>query len=172
MKKIFATTLLLASVFILSGIVPCMAQKGYRYSTVPGSDNTYSIQHKAIAAPTYSTTISVIPDAEETVYDVATLSGNTTFNIAKSLAYTGDKVTLIFKATGSTRTVTWGNYITGNSTTLSVTTSKNVVVWFVFDGSTWVQGNIGSTGATGATGVTGLTGLTGATGVTGATGAP
>jgi|SRR6185369_1355858 len=132
MKKIFSF------LFVLSFCVS-FAQNTYRYTVVPGSDNTYAIPHKAITYTAYSATLTVTPQNEETVFDFASLTGNLTLNVNKVNSFCGDKMYFILRATTSTRTVTWGTNITGLASTLSVATTATKVVIMVFDGTNWVQ---------------------------------
>lgn len=132
MKQILV---LFAFLFSLSSF----AQNGYRYDVVPGSDNTYAIFHKEIKSVAYAATLSLTPSNEETTYDIGTLTGAVTINLAKSLAYTGDRVYLSLKANTTARVVTWGNYITGTTATRTIPASTSITLLLIFNGSTWVE---------------------------------
>lgn len=114
------------------------AQQGYRYSTVPGLDNTYAIPHKQIGSIAYASTVTLTPSMEETTYDFALLTGAMTVNVTLTPCYTADKMTLLFHANGSARVVTFNTGFTANGT-LTVNASTYASVEFVFNGSKWQE---------------------------------
>lgn len=114
------------------------AQKGYRYSTVPGTDNTYSIPHKEIKAIPYAATKTLAPTMEETTYDFAQLTGALTLSVTVTPCYTADKMTCIFHADGTNRVVTFSAGFSAAGT-LTVPASSYTSITFVFDGVAWFE---------------------------------
>ncbi len=117
--------------------------KGYRFSILPGSDDTQSLVHKEIQNPAYATTIaikSVSPDTMETIVDFAKLTGALTVTADITQPYTGDKLKLIFFCDGTNRTVTLSTGFVTNST-VAVLANKSATVEFVFSGqaNAWVE---------------------------------
>lgn len=131
MKKIL---FLLAFAFSFSSI----AQQGYRYDIVPGTDNTYSLAHKEIKSITFASTKTLAPTMEETVYDFALLTGAITVNVTVTPCYTGDKMICLFHANGTDRVVTFNTGFTAAGT-LTVPASTYTEVMFVFNGSKWYE---------------------------------
>lgn len=114
------------------------AQKGYRYSVVPGTDNTFLMTSKEAKAVAYSATIALVPTQEEENYNFATLTGSLTLTTGITKAYTTDRMTCIFLANGSNQTVTFSTGFTSNGT-LVVPASNYSIVQFVFNGVTFVE---------------------------------
>lgn len=114
--------------------------KGYRYSQVPGSDNTYAIPHKQILNPSYSANIALSPDAEETLVDFEQLTGATTITSDVDLPFAMDKMKMVFAADGTNRVVTFGTGFT-SAGTITCLASKNATAEFIFSShsQTWVE---------------------------------
>lgn len=131
MKKV-----LFAVIFLVS--FSSFGQQGYRYSIVPGFDNTYTLAHKEIKAIPYASTKTVAPTMEETVYDFAQLTGAITVSVTVTPCYTGDRMTCLFKADGSDRVVTFS---TGFSAvgTMTVVAASKAIINFVFNGVSWIE---------------------------------
>lgn len=113
--------------------------KGYRYATVPGTDNTYVVPKKAIQHPAYAATLAIVPDAEDTLVDVA-LTGDQTITSAVVKPFAGDKLRFMFDADASPRTVTFGTGFITNST-LVCAASKRATIQFEFSRAAqkWVE---------------------------------
>src|ERR1035437_3099645 len=131
MKKILVALVCLVS-------FSAIAQQGYRYDIVPGTDNTYSLAHKEIKVIAYAATKTLAPTMEETVYNFDQLTGVISISVTITPCYTGDKMICLFHADGSDRVVTFS---TGFSSagTLTVPASTYTSVMFVFNGSAWFE---------------------------------
>ena len=114
------------------------AQKGYRYSVVPGTDNTFLMTSKEAKVIPYAATATVIPTQEQTTYNFNQLTGAISVYANVTKSYTGDRMTVIFHADGSNRTVTFSTGFTSNGT-LTVTASTYSSALFVFDGVAWYE---------------------------------
>lgn len=134
MKKIF-----LATCLILTSLV----STAQRFGTPPGDDNTGRVLTYAYSAPSYTATLTVNPNAYETIVR-DTLTGAQTVIAKVTRAKVGDKLRFIFVADGSNRIVTFS---TGFSTTAAytVTASQVYEVDFAYSGFYWspsVSGNL------------------------------
>ena len=114
------------------------AQKGYRYSVVPGTDNTYLMTTKENKAITYAATVALGPTQEQTNYDFNQLTGAMTITAGITKAYTGDRMTCLFHANGSNRIVTFSTGFSANGT-LTVVASTYASVTFTFNGVAWYE---------------------------------
>lgn len=134
MKKQFVY-FLVAALSVLAS-VDASAQKGYRYSVIPGSNNKYAIPYKEIKAVAYASTINVIPTQEETTYNIGQLTGSLTMTSSVSVCYTGDRMTCLFSADGSDRVVTFSTGFSSNGT-LTILANTSTEVGFLFNGTAW-----------------------------------
>ena len=114
------------------------AQKGYRYSVVPGTDNTFLMTSKEAKTITYASTVTVTPTQEKTIYNFAQLTGAISIVAKITQAYTGDEITCIFHADGSDRVVTFSTGIT-SAGTFTIPASTYSLAQFVFNGVAWEE---------------------------------
>lgn len=122
-------------------IVSCLslvAQKGYRYKIVPGTDNKYAVPYKEIKPVSYASTAALTPTQEESTYNFSQLTGDITVSTTKVFSYTTDRMTCLFTADGSDRTVTFTSNFSENGS-LVVPSGGYAVIGFVFNGTNWVE---------------------------------
>jgi len=146
MKKILFLSLIFLST--LSN-----AQLGYRYSVVPGGTNKYATTYKEIKSISYAASIAVTPFSEQTTYRIGQLTGALTMTSILTKTYTGDKMTVIFNADGTARTVTFSTGFSASGT-LVVAASTYATVEFTFNGSAWQETSRRSAGAITAASIT------------------
>jgi len=136
MKKIFAL------VFALVAFVAVNAQStSPRFGTAKNQDNTgrvltYKLVSVADAAGADSVTIA--PNAWETIYKVAALDSITFKSPTVTNSYYGDKIVLQVTGTsGDLVKFTGTNWVSAGTATLS--SGLNAIIVFRFNGAKWVE---------------------------------
>jgi len=115
-----------------------------RFTGAKNADNTARALQKDYQQIATAATINlkVIPNAAETLFDIALATATPTINInvgdANNPPYVGDKVELIITPDGTTRVITWGTGWISTAATLSATASKISTVRAMFNGTGWV----------------------------------
>lgn len=109
-----------------------------RFGTTAGRDNTGRVLTYGYSAPAYASTITVVPNAYETIYKVGTLTGNPSVVCTVTKAHVGDKVVFLFLTSGAARTVTFGTGMIA-SATLVVDSAQNASATFVFNGTKFLE---------------------------------
>ena len=69
-----------------------------RFGTTAGRDNTGRVLTYGYSEPAYAATITVVPDRFETIYKVATLTGNASIVTTVTNAHVGDRIVFLFTA--------------------------------------------------------------------------
>lgn len=114
------------------------AQKGYRYTVVPGTNNKYTVPYKEIKPITYAATKTLAPTQEETTYNFAQLTGAITISVTITPCYTSDRMICMFSADATNRIVTFSTGFSSRGT-LTVLASGRASIEFIFNGTNWQE---------------------------------
>lgn len=109
-----------------------------RFGTTSKTDNTGRVLTYKYVTPTYDDTITVVPNAFETIVKVAALTGNSDIFATETYSRVGDKVVFIFSASGGARTVTFRTGLTA-SATMVVDSAQVATVSFIYNGTNYVE---------------------------------
>lgn len=135
MKK-FISLLILAFAFTVG--VSAQATTP-RFGTSKNSDNTGRVLTYGYSAISYDDTVTVAPNAYETIYKYTTLTGNCIIYATETKCRVGDKVYFLFNlASGGARTVTFGTGFTA-SATMVVDSAQAASVTFMYNGSNFIE---------------------------------
>lgn len=132
MKKLFSLMFLLA----LSASV--FAQTTPRFGTSAGRDNTGRVITYSYTTPAYADTVELATKHYESVVKVAALTGDAVVVASTTNAKVGDKIYMIFNATGGARTVTFSTGMVP-SATLVVDSAQKATASFIFDGTSFIE---------------------------------
>lgn len=134
MKKLFSILFLVCFTSVLFAQVATP-----RFGTLKNQDNTGRVLTYDVVAKTYSTTVTITPNAYETFVNVATLTGDATVSATTTVTHKYDQLSILLVADTSTRTVTLGNGFAKNRGTYVVAPSTKAYLKFIFDGTAWVE---------------------------------
>ena len=134
MKKIFAILILCVFAIAVNAQIATP-----RFGTLKNQDNTGRVLNYAVDAKTYSSTVSITPNAYETFVNVATLTGDATVSATTTVTHKYDQLNILLVADTSTRTVTLGNGFAKNLGTFAVNPSTKAWLKFIFDGTAWIE---------------------------------
>lgn len=109
-----------------------------RFSIVPGDDNTGRVLTLASFTPAYIATLAITPNASQTVYRPAVLTGALTVNATLTTSFVGDTQTWVLTSDATSRAVTFGTGYVPNGT-ISPAISKKASIAFVYDGVAWIE---------------------------------
>lgn len=111
----------------------------YRVVTGKNQDITGRTITQDVQTPAYASAITITTKEQYTDVYVGALSGALTLNAATTNAMIGDRLTVLFSATGANRTVTIGTGIAATASTIVVTAAKYGSLTCVFNGTAWVE---------------------------------
>lgn len=134
MKKIITLSIIAMFAFVVN-------VDAQRFGTTPSKDNTGRVLTYGYLTPAYSATIATTPAIDgkyKTVIKPATLTGAATVTIVDTYSRVCDELIYIFTADGSGRVVTFTTNFIPNGT-LSVAASKQATVYFIYDGTNYVE---------------------------------
>lgn len=132
---------------------------GYRYIIEPEGGGENQIPFREIQSPAYTATIALKasdPRSEDIKVNIGVLTGALALSMDVTLPYALDKLTIVFTADGTNRTVTFGAGFS-QITTLIVTASTSASVSFIYNGTTWSALGASVTGSVTTTTVTATT---------------
>lgn len=131
---------ILISILALSFLGSLAAQATTpRFGTSRNSDNTGRVLTYGYDAISYDDTVTVAPNAFETIYKYTTLTGNCIIYATETKCRVGDKVFFLFNlASGGARTVTFGTGFTA-SATMVVDSAQAASVTFMYNGSNFIE---------------------------------
>lgn len=109
-----------------------------RFGTTAGRDNTGRVLTYGYSEPAYAATITVVPNRFETIYKVATLTGNASIVSTVTNAHVGDRIVFLFTADATSRTVTFSTGMIP-SATLVVDISEKASATFIFNGTAFME---------------------------------
>jgi hypothetical protein len=110
-----------------------------RFGTTSRQDNTGRVLTYGYAAISYDDTVTVVPNAYETIYKYTTLTGNSLVYATETNAKIGDKVYFLFNlGSGGARTVTFGTGFIA-SATLVVDSAQAATITFMYNGSDYIE---------------------------------
>lgn len=135
MKKLFSLLFLVcfASVLMAQIATP-------RFGTLKNQDNTGRVLTYSVIDKTYSSTVTVTPNAYETFVNVATLTGNSTVSATTTVTHKYDQLSILLIADTSTRTVTLGAGFAKNvADTIAIPPATKAYLKFIFDGTAWIE---------------------------------
>lgn len=138
MKKIILIAVLglFASCALAQTVTP-------RWGNTPNNDNTFrALSIGQLTVTPTSTLVSITPKSNYlnliTIASSSLTIPTVTMNVSK--AYFGDKVDLVILPFAGTRTLTLGTNIIGaGASVYTITTSKQIVTGFIFDGAKFQQ---------------------------------
>jgi hypothetical protein len=110
----------------------------YPLVTKPNEDNTGRIITTQYQAPVYAATIALKLAEAINIVKVGQLTGALTMTAETTRPQIGDKLTILFAADATARTVTFSTGF-APSATLVVAISKQASASFMFDGTSWVE---------------------------------
>jgi hypothetical protein len=124
---------------ILILIFVCVAFVGnaQRISYITSPESAERIMAYDYQTPTYSSTITLIPNSLETIVK-STLTGNLTLRSTNTSCQVGDKLYVLFYASGSNRTVTLSTGFTAANSYI-ITSSTTMGITFIFNGTSWCE---------------------------------
>ncbi len=130
---------LLSIVFILGFIGSIFAQSTTpRFGTKKSDDNTGRVLTYALISPTYAASVTIKPNAYETIVNMDTLTGSLTLISTITNCKLADKLSVILFADASNRAVTFSTGFASGSTVI-VPGGTTITLNFVFNGTTgWV----------------------------------
>lgn len=129
----------LSIIFLITLTVGVIAQStSPRFGTGPNNDNTGRVLTYKYSAPVYGASIALNPNAYETIVKFGTLTGALTLTSTVTNCYVADKLSAIFLADGTNRTVTFSTGFSSGGN-IVVNAGATMTVNFVFDGAGWVQ---------------------------------
>lgn len=103
----------------------------------PSQDNTGRVLTYVYSAKTYTSTLTLKPNAYQTIVATSSLTGAMTINATVTSCYAGDRLTIVLQADTLTagRVVTLGgNFLYKSSgSTITVAANKSAVIEFIFD---------------------------------------
>ena len=112
----------------------------FRYSRVPGSDNSNAIPSRENQSPTYAANVAIATTAEETTVWYAP-TGATTFT-KSGTPFQGDRMEVIFSPDGSAdHVMTFGTGFNATGGTVTVDSDNPAAIEFIFDGTNWIETN-------------------------------
>ena len=103
------------------------------------TDNTGRLITQDYLAPAYAATIALSPTQQETTVVVGALTGALTITAATTVPQVGDRMLLVFSASGANRTVTFSTGFAVSASTLVVVSAKYGTLTCVFNGTAWVE---------------------------------
>jgi hypothetical protein len=109
-----------------------MATYSPRFGVLPSEDNTARTLEYAYEEVAYAATKAIAPNAWETTYMFAQLTGVVSITATLTSAKVGDTLKFLFNSDASARVVTF-------STGFSPTASKRATAVFIFDGVSFVE---------------------------------
>lgn len=109
-----------------------------RFGTNKNQDNTGRILTWKYTQPSYDDTVTVVPSAFETIYKMASLTGNIDLFATETYSRVCDKITFMFFASGGARTVTFRTGFTA-SATMVVDSAQSATVTFMYNGTNYIE---------------------------------
>ena len=109
-----------------------------RFGTATNQDNTGRKLTYGYSQPAYAATITVVPNKFETIYKVATLTGDASVVTTVTNAHVGDRIVFLFTADASARTITFSTGMVA-SATLVVDISQRASATFIFNGAVFIE---------------------------------
>lgn len=113
----------------------------FRYTKVPGDDNSQLLTSRENQSPAYAAAIAIITKAEKTKVWIA-LTGALALTATNASGETkkGDELDVCFSADGSARTVTPGAGFAGlSASTIVCGANKTASISCYFDGTNWIE---------------------------------
>ncbi len=110
-----------------------------RFGTTSKQDNTGRVLTYKYEAISYDDTVTVAPNAFETIYKYTTLTGNSIIYATETNCKIGDKAYFLFNlGSGGARTVTFSTGFTP-SATMVVDSAQAASVTFMYNGSNFIE---------------------------------
>jgi hypoxanthine-guanine phosphoribosyltransferase len=109
-----------------------------RFTPGPNQDNTFRTVTQDYKTPAFAASIKITTTEQDTLVVPAVLTGAVTFTADVTLPYVGDKMRFLLKSDATGRVATFG---TGFSSagTLTLASSKEGYIDFIFNGAAWVE---------------------------------